>query len=149
VSGPVPLSKMRPVMQQDPRGMSAGDIWRLPDGRLVDVVKINGDGTAAVEPLGVEMRGVDKAARDYAAFAGKPADRIQRFPAKTLSGTAWKLGTMRGVLYEADLEGEGKTLFFHPFKKSARPTLAVLHNGRTLATLGGAFRVTERGIVDE
>jgi hypothetical protein len=90
--------------------------------------------------------------RDFEKFAGTAADRVLRFPAKALQGPAWKLGDLCGVLYEAVIEEGGKVekqLFFHPFKKAARPTLAVLNNGHTLATLGGGFRVTERGIVDD
>lgn len=144
--------QLRPFLQQDERGISENDIWSLPSGELVLIGKVRRDGSAEMEPLGALRRELDKTVRDYQKFAGVEADRVMRFPAKALQGPAWKLGDLCGVLYEALIEENGevsKQLFFHPFKKSARPTFAVMNNGRTLATLGGAFQVTERGIVDD
>lgn len=144
--------QLRPFLQQNTRGVSQGDIWSLPSGELVMVGELRGNGTAELEPLGVQRRELDKAVEQFRKFAGVEADRVMKFPAKALQGPAWKLGDLCGVLYEALIEEDGKVskqLFFHPFKKSARPTFAVLNNGRTLATLGGGFQVTERGIVDD
>lgn len=140
-------SEVKPVVQQKRGCYSVGDIIELPGAELAQIVSIDRKG-ARLEPIGITRGALDKSLKDYGNFAGKPADRVLKFPAQCLKGTGWKLGTLCGVLYEADLD-EGKTLFYHPFKKRARPTLAVLNNGRTLATLGGAFRVTERGIVDQ
>lgn len=142
-----PASELRIVTQRDRRGISLGDIVEH-QGELGEVIKLNArTREVTARRLKVSAVELDKAAQASADFAGKPPDRLTKYPAKKIAGAAWALGQLVGVMYEADTD-EGKQTFFHRFKKSARPTLAVTHNGHTLVTLGGAFQVTERGIVD-
>jgi len=55
------------------------------------------------------------------------------------------VGKLVGVIYEALGDGE---LYRHDFKESARPVLAVSHDGKQLYALAGVYRFTDRGFVD-
>lgn len=55
------------------------------------------------------------------------------------------VGELAGVIYIS--QGDGKK-YIHQFNKTARPVLAVSHDGRQLYALAGAYRFTERGFVD-
>lgn len=89
---------------------------------------------AAAARLFREFTGRDPAAVD---FMELPADR-----------TLLAIGPVELIGYRATREGEGSNLYVHRFKRSARPVLAVSHDGRQLYLLAGAYRFTDRGIVD-
>lgn len=145
----VALSDLRQLTQANPRGVSVGDLVQLGN-QVAMVERLDPAGRRVlVEPLDISVSELDKAEKDYRHFHGKAPSHLTVHQALQLSGPAWELGKLRAVLYEADTE-QGSRLYWHPFKKSARPTLAAMRrNGRNLVTLGGAFQVTTRGIVDD
>lgn len=59
-----------------------------------------------------------------------------------------QVGKCDGILYETIRDGEVEN-YIHRFKKSARPTFGVSHDGKQLLLIGGKFRFTDRGIVDD
>lgn len=58
------------------------------------------------------------------------------------------IGHCNGIMYETFRDGV-KERYIHKFKKGSRPVLAVSHDGNQLYLLAGAYRFTERGIVDK
>ncbi len=58
------------------------------------------------------------------------------------------IGECDGILYTTVRDGK-KESYIHKFKKKARPIFAVSHDGTQLYLLMGAYRFTDRGIVDE
>lgn len=58
------------------------------------------------------------------------------------------IGKLSGVMYEATRDGE-RAQYFHKFKSSSRPLLIADHDGSRIGIVGGRYRFTERGIVDE
>lgn len=57
------------------------------------------------------------------------------------------VGECDAIAYTATRDGETHS-YQHEFKKSARPVLAVSHDGERLYLLAGAYRFTHRGIED-
>lgn len=57
------------------------------------------------------------------------------------------VGQLAGVLYDTTRDGK-REKYIHRFRRSARPLLAVSHDGRELRIVGGRFRFTEAGIED-
>lgn len=51
------------------------------------------------------------------------------------------------MLYTTVRDGK-KERYIHNFKKSARPNLVASHDGAKIALIGGNYRFTDRGIVD-
>ena len=71
------------------------------------------------------------------------ADEIGKISSKPVDVLI--VGELQGLIYKAS--GDGET-YIHRFKKSARPVLAVSHDGKQIYVLAGAYRFTERGFVD-
>lgn len=59
-----------------------------------------------------------------------------------------EIGAISGIMYLAKRDGEVKQ-YLHKFAQGCRPLLLVSPDGKILELLGGAFRFTERGIVDD
>ncbi len=58
-------------------------------------------------------------------------------------------GRILGIIYETRIKGVPKK-FIHEFRKvSSRPLLVVSHDGKQFRSLGGGFRFTDRGFIDE
>lgn len=86
------------------------------------------------------------AARRFQAFTGHKATRSKRVSVPTArAGLA--IGPVLQVAYETTRDGKLEK-YLHRFAPHARPLLAASHDGRSLFMLGGAYRFTERGIVD-
>lgn len=51
-------------------------------------------------------------------------------------------------MYRAD-RGDGEHNYFHRFAKKSRPLLISKHDGSQIGIVGGQYRFTERGIVDD
>ena len=59
------------------------------------------------------------------------------------------VGTLDGVLYSADRDGDGKTeQYIHEFKGRSRPMLASTWDGKYIFPVGGHYDFTEDGIKD-
>jgi hypothetical protein len=62
-------------------------------------------------------------------------------------GAAWALGPCTEISYIATRDGETAE-YRHKFRQRSRPLLAASPDGEALYLLGGAYSITERGIVD-
>lgn len=89
---------------------------------------------------------VRQAAALYQAFTGHKATtgKQVRLPAASV-GLA--IGPLLAVAYETTRDGK-REKYMHEFRRGARPLLASSHDGLSLYLLGGAYRFTDRGIVD-
>lgn len=110
--------------------------------RTVKVAKVRQNPAAAA----VE-RQLQQAGRLFEDFRGKEPRQVDRITVPALPRVLLPLGECLGIMYRTDRDGETEN-YLHRFKKTARPTLAVTSDGRNLYLLGGAYRVTDRGIVD-
>jgi hypothetical protein len=57
-------------------------------------------------------------------------------------------GELLEVKYRTTRDGQTE-LYRHPFRASSRPLLAARHDGSRVYIVGGRYRFTDRGIVDE
>lgn len=87
------------------------------------------------------------AAARYRRFTGMQPERALRvnYPENPVAGLA--IGPCLEVAYETVRDGVVER-YRHKFAPNARPTLVASHDGRQLYLLGGAYRFTDRGIVD-
>lgn len=87
---------------------------------------------------------VTRAARLYQSFHEAAPQHVQRVAHPDVK-VAMSLGRLDSVTYQTP---DGK-LYRHRFIGAARPILAASHDGRQLIVLGGRYRMTWRGIVDQ
>ena len=87
-----------------------------------------------------------RAAEAYQEFTGREARHLDRYPLE-LDGAAWELGVVPEIHYIATRDGE-TFRFIHKFRHRSRPLLAASSDGSQLYLLGGAYTVTDRGIID-
>lgn len=92
-------------------------------------------------------RDIRRAARRYTAFTKQRAVKTGTVHVPPLPHAVVAIGYVDAVSYETLREGKLQR-FRHAFAKHARPLLCASPDGRRLLMLGGAFRFTERGIVD-
>jgi len=71
-------------------------------------------------------------------------DKIQ-FPVDTV---VMAIGHCDAVMYTTVRDGEIEK-YIHKFKKGSRPVLACSSDGKQLYMLAGAYKFTDRGIVDK
>jgi len=81
-------------------------------------------------------------------FSGHTASKLRRVNLKSASNVRLQVGTVTGIMYLARRDGEVEE-YLHRFRSGSRPSLVVSPDGKRLELLGGAFRFTERGIVDK
>jgi len=84
-----------------------------------------------------------KAGKLYSDFHGMDPKQIKRYPHPKID-VGMRVGRVIAIAYEAD-HGER---YVHKFTGASRPWLISSHNGKTLALVGGRFKMTERGIED-
>jgi hypothetical protein len=90
---------------------------------------------------------VERSAALFKEFTGHDALHVHRVRVPSPKAMM-VVGTLDGIPYTA--VRDGKLLrYMHWFKKHARPLLAASPDGRSLAIVGGRFRFTEAGIVDD
>lgn len=87
---------------------------------------------------------VTRAARLYQSFHEAAPTQVQRVKHREVK-EAMALGRLDSVTYQTP---DGN-LYRHRFSGAARPILAASHDGRQLVVLGGRYRMTWRGIVDQ
>lgn len=90
---------------------------------------------------------VARAADLYERFTGHAPEHGQRVRV-VLPDVALVVGTLDGVLYTAVRDGVSER-YIHEFAKRDRPILAASADGRQLVIVGGGYRMTELGIVDD
>lgn len=89
---------------------------------------------------------IKRAADLYRDFTGHEADYYQNIPVEWPS-VGLTFGECTGIMYETVRDGQFEK-YLHQFKKSARPLIVASYDGKALALVGGNFRFTDRGIVD-
>jgi predicted protein tyrosine phosphatase len=99
------------------------------------------------KPSSSRARQDQQAASLYRRFTGMEPVSAGTVKVAALPATAVTIGYIDAVDYETRRHDEIQR-FRHVFKKSARPLFCVSPDGRQLLLIGGAFRFTERGIVD-
>ena len=92
-------------------------------------------------------RGIAAAKRLGEAFTGHPYNRVLKVRQKPATGPRVAIGPVTGIMYLAKRDGKVEQ-YLHRFAARSRPLLATLSDGTRLELLGGAFRFTDRGIVD-
>ena len=90
-----------------------------------------------------------KGKRLYTDFMKRPPEGARRLSVKPLPKIAIAIGKVVAVIYESDRDGRVKNHYRHDFKVESRPLLAASFDGKQLILIGGSYRFTERGIVDE
>lgn len=93
-------------------------------------------------------REMERAARLFGDFTGEAAQHAQSIKVHPLPRVMLPLGECCGIMYKTKRDGKIE-YYRHTFKAHARPALVVSSDGRHLYLLGGAYRVTDRGIVDD
>lgn len=81
-------------------------------------------------------------------FSGHRFDKLRIARRRTPGTVRVEIGAVSGIMYLAKRDGKVGQ-YFHRFAAGSRPLLTVSPDGKTLELLGGAFRFTERGIVDD
>jgi hypothetical protein len=92
-------------------------------------------------------RNLERAAKLFADFSGHEPGEILEADAPDLR-EGLVVGHADGVLYETVRDGRTER-YIHKFKKRSRPLLVSNHDGSALGLIGGSFRFTDRGIVDD
>lgn len=87
------------------------------------------------------------AAELFENFTGHRADGYHNITLPD-NDVALQFGVCDGIMYETVRDGVVEH-YIHKFKKSARPAIAASHDGKRLLLVGGQFRFTDRGIVDQ
>lgn len=79
-------------------------------------------------------------------FTGHAADHYTTHTVKT-PDVGLQFGKCTGIMYETTRDGVLE-YYCHEFKKSSRPIIGATHDGKQLLLVGGNYRFTNRGIVD-
>ena len=91
--------------------------------------------------------GKRKAARLFKRFTGHDPVQVGKIAVPSMPSEGVAIGFILDIAYETVRNGKVER-YRHTFSKHARPLLVVSPDGRQILMLGGAFRFTERGIVD-
>lgn len=87
-----------------------------------------------------------QAKRLFAEFTGHDATRVNREEVPDYS-TYIKVGKVDAICYTTNRDGKVEH-YKHTFRRQSRPLLVASHDGKDIRLLRGAFRFTNRGIVD-
>lgn len=90
---------------------------------------------------------VQKAALLYERFSGHKAESFGKVTLPPLPRVGAAVGEVDFIGYTAVRDGVTEK-YIHTFKPADRPLLVVSPDGRSLYLVGGGYRFTERGIVD-
>ena len=91
---------------------------------------------------------IERAADLFERFTGHDAQNETRVTVPPLPRVAAVIGECDGVLYTTVRDGKTEK-YIHKFRKSDRPLLCVAPDGRQILLVGGRYRFTEAGIVDD
>lgn len=99
------------------------------------------------------VRGQLRQAADlYERFSGHDPDVVDVVPIQPIAPDAQiaavLVGTLDGVLYTTERDGQVEK-YIHRFAARDKPALAVSADGRRMFIIGGRYRFTELGIVDD
>ena len=91
---------------------------------------------------------IERAASMSERFTGHAAEPLGRVMVPPLPRVATVIGELDGVLYSCIRDGRPER-YVHEFARPDRPLLAVSPDGRQLIIVGGGYRFTALGIVDD
>jgi hypothetical protein len=91
---------------------------------------------------------LERAADLYERFTGHDVSQGQRVQVPELPRVAAVIGECDGVLYTTVRDGQTEK-YIHKFRKADKPLLCVAPDGRQIQLVGGRYRFTEAGIVDD
>lgn len=80
-------------------------------------------------------------------FSGHTPEFIDKKDLHDFS-VSFKVGMCDAILYTTTRDGRVEK-YVHEFKKKARPILASSHDGKKITLIGGNYKFTDRGIVDD
>jgi hypothetical protein len=92
------------------------------------------------------MNKIAAAARRFEDFTGHKAAHVDKFDVAD-PDTFFLMGEAEAIAYNAVRDGKRES-YIHEFRRKSRPLLTASHDGKSLYLLGGAYRVTDRGIED-
>jgi hypothetical protein len=130
--------------QRGPWHASYLDVLATP-GYAAEIAKKH---AAATKRKRNPVPAVERAARLYERFTGHKGQVVARITKPRYPDAVTVIGECDGVLYTTVRDGEIES-YIHRFKSKARPLLCVDQDGKTLYLLGGAYRFTDRGIIDD
>ena len=90
---------------------------------------------------------IKQAARLFTDFTGMKGAVVDEEDVPPVDDVMVIVGVCEAIAYTATRDGETAS-YQHEFSPSARPALAVSHDGRRLYLLAGAYRFTSHGIED-
>jgi hypothetical protein len=90
---------------------------------------------------------IKEAIENFEKFTGHTPEFIDKNDLPKFD-VGFKVGMCDGVLYTTVRDGRTEQ-YIHKFKQRARPILASNYDGSFIALLGGHYKFTERGIVDD
>jgi hypothetical protein len=91
---------------------------------------------------------LERAADLFERFTGHDAQNETRVTVPPLPKVAAVIGECDGLLYTTVRDGQTER-YIHKFRKADRPLLCVAPDGRQILLVGGRYRFTEAGIVDD
>ena len=92
-------------------------------------------------------RAVREAVERFTGFRGYAPAKVSRVRLPDPPKVLLTIGECIGIMYRTNRDGQVDN-YLHRFAKSSRPALCCSRDGKTLYLLGGAYRVTDRGIED-
>lgn len=98
-----------------------------------------------VPPSSANSR-VKNAAQGFKEFTGHNPSHYKRVKVKPIE-VGYKFGKLDGVLYTTKRDGKIEH-YIHEFKESAKPDLVSDNDGSQIQIVGGNYRFTDRGIID-
>ncbi len=111
-------------------------------------VKLKAKRAVRRNPAGQSVEGeVRQAVERFTGFRGFAPAGVSRVNAPAVPRVLLTIGECTGIMYRTNRGGQVDQ-YLHRFQKSSRPTLCCSSDGKTLYLLGGAYRVTDRGIED-
>jgi hypothetical protein len=90
---------------------------------------------------------VQRAALLYERFSGHESEAVGRLKVPPMPRVAACVGECDGVLYTTVRDGITEK-YIHKFAHNDKPLLCITPDGRQILLIGGRYKFTERGIVD-
>jgi hypothetical protein len=93
-------------------------------------------------------RGVSRASKIYEDFTGHDAEEIGVIDVPPIPTEVAVIGECDAISYTTIREGRTEH-YIHEFAASDKPTFCISPDGRQILLIGGRFKFTNRGIVDD
>jgi hypothetical protein len=84
----------------------------------------------------------------YSDFTGHKAEIVDTIPRPEIPDVLIYIGECDGLLYTTVRDGKTER-YIHEFNGEAKPEFCVSPDGRQIFLIGGLYKFTERGIVDQ